>query len=178
MIWPNFDISTDIKHAKYLREAYIEAKKSIDPSTQIGAILICNDGNILIRDFNNFTKGFPVTKKILEDRNEKKKYIEHAERNVIFKAAREGIITNNTTLYCTWFSCKECARAIVQAGISSVVGHKIWFDLTPQSLHRKLDESFNILRLGGVKCILYNGIVESESVYFKGEKINPDLTIN
>jgi len=45
----------------------------------------------------------------------------HAERNAIFNAARIGVSTIDSIMYC-WcgIPCKECAIAIVQAGISEV----------------------------------------------------------
>jgi len=46
----------------------------------------------------------------------------HAERNSILSAARNGIRTDGTTLYC-WccLPCSECAREIINAGVSRVV---------------------------------------------------------
>jgi dCMP deaminase len=49
-------------------------------------------------------------------------FVEHAERAVIYKAAARGIPAAGGTLYCPWFACTDCARAIVMAGISEVVG--------------------------------------------------------
>ena len=46
--------------------------------------------------------------------------MEHAERNAIFDAARAGIATQGATLAASFFPCLDCARAIVQAGISQL----------------------------------------------------------
>jgi dCMP deaminase len=43
--------------------------------------------------------------------------MEHAERNVIFEAARRGLSTQGATLASSFYPCVDCARAIVQAGI-------------------------------------------------------------
>jgi dCMP deaminase len=51
------------------------------------------------------------------------KYIwfEHAERNAIYQAARRGLSTEGCTMFVELTPCVECARAIIQAGITQVV---------------------------------------------------------
>jgi len=59
-----------------------------------------------------------------EDRLTKPKknwYFEHAERNVIYACARNGISCDDCTIYVTHFPCCDCTRAIIQSGIRSVV---------------------------------------------------------
>ncbi len=64
-----------------------------------------------------------MTSERLADRNVKLRYMEHAERDVIYKAALRGIPTYEATLYVPWFACVSCARAIIGAGITRVIGH-------------------------------------------------------
>jgi deoxycytidylate deaminase len=45
----------------------------------------------------------------------------HAEMEAILSCAREGISTIGTTLYCTTFPCHNCAKHIIDAGVSRVV---------------------------------------------------------
>ena len=45
----------------------------------------------------------------------------HAEQNAIIQAARSGINTNGSTLYCTHQPCVICAKIIINAGIRRVV---------------------------------------------------------
>jgi hypothetical protein len=52
------------------------------------------------------------------------KAIEHAERNAVFNAARVGIPLKGTTAYVPWFPCADCARALVQSGVSTVVAYE------------------------------------------------------
>ena len=54
-------------------------------------------------------------------RPEKYNWIEHAERNAIYSAAKTGIALENATIYVELMPCVECARTIIQAGISEVV---------------------------------------------------------
>jgi dCMP deaminase len=54
-------------------------------------------------------------------RPEKYGWIEHAERNAIYSAARTGIALAGATMYVELMPCIECARAIIQAGICEVI---------------------------------------------------------
>lgn len=45
----------------------------------------------------------------------------HAEMEAILSCSREGISTLNATLYCTTFPCHNCAKHIIDAGITRVV---------------------------------------------------------
>ena len=56
-------------------------------------------------------------------------FVEHAERNAVYNAARVGIPTNGCTAYLNWepYPCKECAKAFAQAGIVEVIGPDIEF---------------------------------------------------
>lgn len=45
----------------------------------------------------------------------------HAEANAIAFAARAGVSTAGTTLYCTHAPCYDCAKLILNAGITRVV---------------------------------------------------------
>lgn len=95
------------------------ATRSLDPSTHIGAVLVTQSAETLVA-----CNDIPFYVKKTPERNERPaKYLfyEHAERNVIYEAAREGIPTRQATLYTTGIPCADCARAVVQAGISHVV---------------------------------------------------------
>ena len=64
-------------------------------------------------------------------RPEKYDWIEHAERNAIYAAAREGRKLMGATMYLNKFPCVECARAIAQTGITELYhgGHEGWDDV-------------------------------------------------
>jgi dCMP deaminase len=55
------------------------------------------------------------------ERPEKYLWIEHAERNAIYVAARSGIPLEGCRMYLSWFPCVDCARAIVQVGLSELI---------------------------------------------------------
>lgn len=116
----------------YLKAAYIFAiQNSTDPSTQNGAIVV-RESCILAYGANHFPRDVKESKARWA-RPLKYSFVEHAERNAIFYAARNGIKLDGATMYVPWFSCADCARAIIQSGISEVVGHdsqihKTWND--------------------------------------------------
>ena len=92
------------------------AKKSKD-STQVGAVLVAPNGrSVLLTAFN----GPPPGVLDLPERRErplKYKFSAHSERNLIATAARHGIRTEGTTVYCTHRCCSACASEMVAAGI-------------------------------------------------------------
>lgn len=108
--------------AEFLREAcQFAIVFSSDLHTQNGAILVANSGDKIVTA--NMLPAIYKSPERLE-RPLKYTYIEHAERNAVYAAARAGICTLGATLYCPWFACADCARAIIQAGITQVVGHE------------------------------------------------------
>ncbi len=58
---------------------------------------------------------------LAHERPEKYFWVEHAERNAIYNAARAGIPIAGCKMYLPWFPCMDCARAIVQSGIEALV---------------------------------------------------------
>jgi dCMP deaminase len=108
---------------EWLRIAAQEAASgSDDPHTQNGAVLVPATASYVCIGVNRVPSGVWAAPGRLR-RPEKYGYIEHAERAAIYAAARVGTPTLGATLYCPWFSCMDCARAIIMAGISEVVGH-------------------------------------------------------
>ena len=110
-----------MKIKRLLQSAYRTALGSNDKSTAIGALLT-RDSTILVRACNSMPRSFEADPKNHE-RPRKYQVTEHAERAVIFKAARRGIQTEGLTLICPLAACSDCARAIVLAGIVKVVVH-------------------------------------------------------
>ena len=103
-----------------LKEACREAKKSPDPSTQNGTVLVAPGVSGFKFGVNRFPYGIKVTPERWE-RPAKYLYVEHAERAVIYLCARSGSSTYGGTLYALWAACHDCARAIIESGIRRVV---------------------------------------------------------
>jgi len=93
------------------------AKRSKDPSTQCGAVIL--DGKRVVSlGYNGFPQGVEDSEYRLKNRATKLMFIEHAERNALHFAERS---VSGMTLYVTMPPCNECAKAIIQRGIKRVV---------------------------------------------------------
>jgi dCMP deaminase len=105
----------------YLDICKAVACRSKDPNTQIGAVIVGPNHEIRSTGYNSFPRGIrdDVPERLV--RPTKYLWIEHAERNAICNAARAGTATENCTVYVDIMPCMDCARSIVQAGITSVV---------------------------------------------------------
>lgn len=57
-------------------------------------------------------------------------FVIHAEQNVLIFCAKNGIPTEDTTMYTTLSPCSTCAKLIVQAGIKRVVYLEEYKDLS------------------------------------------------
>jgi dCMP deaminase len=90
-------------------------------STKVGCVVIGTGRSVLTLGYNGFPRGIDDEVESRQTRPIKYLYTEHAERNAIYNAARNGTILNGGTLYSNLFPCADCARAIVQVGINRVV---------------------------------------------------------
>lgn len=105
----------------FLEICRVVASRSKDPATQIGCVIVGPAREIRSTGYNSLPRRVDDTKPERLERPTKYLWIEHAERNAIYNAARAGTATENCTLYADITPCMDCARAIVQAGIVEVV---------------------------------------------------------
>ena len=128
--------------------AELSARRSKDPSTQVGACIVSSDNKILSMGYNGFPKGcsddiFPWTKIQAEHDpyNAKYVYVTHAELNAILNY--RGGSLEGAKIYVTLFPCNECAKAIIQAGIKTLVFREDKYADTPsvRASKRMLDAS-------------------------------------
>jgi len=122
----------------YLEMARVWAKNSYCKRRQVGAILV-KDKMIISDGYNGTPSGF---ENICEDENDHTKpYVLHAEANAITKVAKSGNSSAGATLYVTAAPCIECAKLIIQAGITRVV----------YTDEYRLDDGVNLLRRAGIE---------------------------
>ena len=102
----------------YLEMARIWAQNSYCERRKVGALMVKN--RMIISDgYNGTPRGF---ENVCEDENNQTKpYVLHAEANAITKVARSNNSSQGATLYVTASPCIECAKLIIQAGITRVV---------------------------------------------------------
>lgn len=111
----------------FLNIADVVRLKSKDPSTKIGAVIVGPENQIVSTGFNGFPRGVNETLQSRWERPAKYQWIEHAERNAIYNAARHGIPLRGCRMYLVGMGpptipCTDCARAVIQAGIKTVIG--------------------------------------------------------
>ena len=133
----------------------LAAKRSKDPNTQVGACIVDRDNVILTTGYNGFPKGcsddeFPWDR---EGEITKYPYVVHAELNAILNA--QGKDLRGSRIYVDLFPCNECAKAIIQSGISEVVYLSDKYADTPGVQASKL-----MLRTSGVKLTKFEPEIE------------------
>jgi dCMP deaminase len=135
---------------RLVEQAIAAARQSPSRPRKVGAVLVLADGATTLVACNDFPAGV----RDLEARHahpERLLWIEHAERNAIFAAARSGLATAGATLIATFHPCADCARAIVQAGITTL--HTLAPDFTDPLWGPAFRCSRAILEEGGVDVV-------------------------
>lgn len=118
--------------------AQIWASNSYCRRRQVGALIV-KDKMIISDGYNGTPSGF---ENICEDENGvTKPYVLHAEANAISKVAKSGNSSEGATLYVTASPCIECAKLIIQAGISRVVYRDEY----------RLTDGIDLLRRAGIE---------------------------
>jgi|TARA_B110000003_G_scaffold230563_1_gene232644 dCMP deaminase len=108
----------------FMNIAFLSAMRSKDPSTQVGACIVNNEKRIVAIGYNGFPRGisdddFPWARKADDPLDTKYPYVCHAEMNAIMNKNSESL--KGCWIYVTLFPCNECAKLIIQSGISKVV---------------------------------------------------------
>ncbi len=158
--------------AELLVKAYEAATQSPDLSTQNGALLLTDNGDIFT-GCNTFPVGVAITNERLQ-RPGKYAFTEHAERNAIFAAAKAGVTPDGGVLYCPWAACADCARAIAIMGVKKVVTHGLMMRLTPPHWKESIAFANQILQEAGVELEeYYEELPDAPKIRFNGELWKP-----
>ena len=132
----------------FMGVALLAAERSKDPSTQVGACIVDDQNRILSTGYNGFPHGcsddeFPWNRD--ESLGETKyQFVVHAELNAILNARGKSLA--DSKLYVGLFPCNECAKAIIQAGVSEVVYLSDKYKDTPSTM-----ASRRMLEAAGIK---------------------------
>lgn len=107
--------------ARWLEIAGVVSTWSKDPSTKIGAIAV-KDKRLVSTGYNGFPRGIQDYDDRWNNREEKYKYVVHAEMNCIYNANYHNQSLKGSTMYIVGLPvCHECAKGIIQAGVVRVV---------------------------------------------------------
>lgn len=104
--------------------ALLSAMRSKDPNTQVGACIVNADNRIVSVGYNGFPRGcsdetFPWERTASNQNDTKYPFVCHAELNAILNSY--GRDMRGARIYVALFPCNECAKSIIQAGISEVI---------------------------------------------------------
>mgnify|MGYP000367500860 CR=1 FL=1 len=137
----------------FMGVAMLSGMRSKDPNSQVGACIVSNDNKILSMGYNGFPKGcsddeFPWAREG-DPLDTKYLYVTHSELNAILNY--RGGSLEGAKLYVSLFPCNECAKAIIQAGIKTVVYDCDKYEHTPSVIASK-----RMLDAAGVRYYKYN----------------------
>ena len=132
----------------------LSGMRSKDPHTQVGACIVSEDNKILSMGYNGFPIGcsddeFPWEREggMLDT---KYAFVTHSELNAILNYRGGSLV--GAKLYVSLFPCNECAKAIIQAGIKTIVYECDKYADTPSTRASK-----RMLDAAGVRYYQYQG---------------------
>ena len=136
----------------FMGVAMLSGLRSKDPHTQVGACIVSEDNKILSMGYNGLPRGcsddeFPWAKEG-DPLDNKYFYTTHSELNAILNY--RGGSLEGAKIYVSLFPCNGCAKAIIQAGIKTIVYDSDKYADTPSVIASK-----RILRAAVVKYVKY-----------------------
>ncbi|MGP1587410.1 MAG: deoxycytidylate deaminase [Treponemataceae bacterium] len=136
----------------FMGVAKLASLRSKDPNSQVGACIVSQDNKILSIGYNGLPRGcnddeFPWAREG-EVTDTKYPYVCHSELNAILNF--RGGSLEGSKIYVTLFPCNECAKAIIQCGIKTVVYDENKYDGTPY-----VEVSKKLMNTAGVRYYQY-----------------------
>ncbi|GAA4847005.1 deoxycytidylate deaminase [Algivirga pacifica] len=133
-------------HQAYMKCAIAIGDLSRCERLKVGAIIV-KDGNIISMGYNGTPKGFEnccehESIHVNEHGDEErvlvtKREVLHAEANAITKAARSTYSTEGAAIYCTNSCCFDCAKLVIQSGISEFYYRYAYRDMSGVELLKR-----------------------------------------
>lgn len=137
----------------FMGVAKLSGMRSKDPNTQVGACIVSKENKILSMGYNGFPcgcsddefpwgrEGAPLSSKYF--------FVTHSELNAILNY--RGGSLEGTKIYVSLFPCNECAKAIIQAGIKTIVYESDKYEGTESNIASK-----RMLDAAGVRYYKYS----------------------
>jgi dCMP deaminase len=145
-------------HEYFFEMCDVIAKKSKDPDSKFGCVIVGKDHEIRSTGYNSFPRGINDNVPARSKRPEKYFWMAHGERNAIYNAARVGIPLDGCTIYTQVMPCNECAIAIIQCGIKTIIYDRQRFLLYQSKKYstRKFNKVMKMLEEAGVNLTYVN----------------------
>lgn len=152
----------------FMRQVYLVAEKSKDPSTKIGCVLTKNH-TLLSVSWNGFARGVKDLEKRYNHRDTKYLYVCHGELNCILNCCRNGTSTLDSVLISQGIPCENCGKYIIQAGVKEIVYHKQW---SMAARWKNLSNiSIKMFKEAGVKIRVFDKVLGIQG-FSDGQRIN------
>lgn len=133
-----------------LSVAKVVSLKSKDPYVKVGCCLLRHDNTIASVGYNGFPSGI---KEDWSDRDERRRYVNHAESNALrFVKPHECHLAAITLL-----PCGECIKSLVSYGIKNIVFEKI-YEKDKSALELAGKFNVNLIQLESPIIILPNEV--------------------
>jgi dCMP deaminase len=123
----------------YMKMAHAMKAMSPDAETKVGAVMLSSEERIIASSFNGFLRG-AIDKDLPKKRPGKHEFIQHAERNLLYNCAYNGISTKGTTIVCTLSPCLDCLRASFQSGVEFIMFEDLYGKFPDTGFYEKLDD--------------------------------------
>jgi len=161
-------IKNSEEYINYIRQAYIYWKEnSQDKDTWTWAIIV-KDWKILSKWTNKLANGIQITEDKLE-RPKKYSYLDHAERNSIYYAAKNWIALEWSTMFMPWVPCSPCAIAIINSWITKLVMHYSKIIKTPSDWLSDVQDATNMLIEAWIELEIITTDIGQCEAKFRGE---------
>jgi dCMP deaminase len=137
--------------AYFMQMCDIVSKRSKDPSTQHGAVLVDKNHRVVSTGYNGGCR--KINDNLIDwSRPNKYSYILHAEENALWTSDRKDL--EDCTIYVTGPPCSRCMLRIVHAGVSRIV----YGPRSSQCVDKNDWEiTENIARLSSIRLESYGG---------------------
>lgn len=137
----------------FMGVAKLAGMRSKDPNSQVGCCIVSKDNKILSMGYNGFPKGcsddeFPWAREG-DPMDTKYLYVTHSELNAILNYQGESL--KGAKLYVSLFPCNECAKAIIQSGIETVI-----YEVDKYPENASFRASKRLMDAAGVRYYQYN----------------------
>ena len=99
-----------------LEIAKVAALRSEDPKIKVGAVAFTKENRVVGIAYNGLMSGFKTPEGFWDDRDKARKYISHAEQNLVslFKRGEAD------TVFCTMTPCTSCMILLISHGIQNI----------------------------------------------------------
>lgn len=161
---------------QFMHDVYWWSRRSKDPRTKIGAVLVKPGSRIPFSfSYNSPARGVDDNVPERWERPEKYEWVVHAENNAVLNCSREGHCSQGAIMYTQGVPCTGCADACIQGGIIEVVVHKQWQEYE-KKLHwdkwidsaKRTEKKF---AEAGINVRVFDGVLEMQGV-LDGKIIN------